>query len=589
VSPTGLAGPAGPPKQHRLTREQFDALAAGYGDAETLGALARAQVTKRLLLLREVRLRTRLGADPAWSVLDAAMARRPEAARQVLSRPFVDEWACRLLRPGGAGTAADSAYLSGIAAAAAVAAEAPFELPPPAGPTLLLPGLGRLALPRRRGVLRFDGAVLTVAGTAVATRPAALRPGPDREPPSADDPWHAYRTIRWGGTAEPLDIEVDDLDDLRTCFGLPPADRLGGPAARRLGTLVSAALTLVHEQAPAYAPTVRRCLRSIVPLARPAEGSASASNQHTFGAVAVSPPADAAELALLLVHETQHAKLAALLDLVDLVDPSRAGTFHAPWRADPRPAGALLQGTYAHAAVADFWRLRRRHVTGAAARTAEFEYAYWRAQAGRAADTLARSDALTPRGRDFVDRLADAIASWRDDVPGEIRMTVSACTTVTDVEWRLRNHRTRPADLAAAVAAYRAGAACPVTPASDVVPVAERSAMSGSLVRKLRQRVIERTEAAPGDVMPSVADLDQRLAARPEDAAGWAMLAVALGEAGSDRAARTVAERPEAVRDVLAAVVAEADADSGRTPVATPSAVAEWLVDALAPADEVPA
>ena len=43
-------------------------------------------------------------------------------------------------------------------------------------------------------------------------------------------------------------------------------------------------------------------------------------------------------LALLLMHEFQHVKLGAVLDLYDLFDPDDKRLYHAPWRKDPRAA-----------------------------------------------------------------------------------------------------------------------------------------------------------------------------------------------------------------------------------------------------------
>ena len=48
-------------------------------------------------------------------------------------------------------------------------------------------------------------------------------------------------------------------------------------------------------------------------------------------------PADGETLALLLIHEFQHVKLGAVLDLLDLCDPADRRLFYAPWRDDPRP------------------------------------------------------------------------------------------------------------------------------------------------------------------------------------------------------------------------------------------------------------
>ena len=70
-------------------------------------------------------------------------------------------------------------------------------------------------------------------------------------------------------------------------------------------------------------------------------------------------PADPATLALLMMHEFQHVKLGAILDEYDLYDPDGDRLFPAPWGEGKRPIEGLLQGTYAHLAVTDYWRQRQ--------------------------------------------------------------------------------------------------------------------------------------------------------------------------------------------------------------------------------------
>jgi uncharacterized protein len=576
------------PKAHVLTRSQFDSLAAGPGDEAALETLSRAQLSKRLLLLQRVRFTTGLAAAPAWAVLDAAMASRPEAARTVLGRPFVDVWACRVLRRAGSPASPDAGYLTGLAAAAAVVAGVPFELPVPDGAgTLLLPGVGRMSgLDGPHHRLSFDGVVLRLAGSG---RGGPIQPGREAD----SDRWSNRRTVGCAVRGEPIEVDLEDLDPHRSCFGVPPAERLDAAASRRWTRLVEDAVSLIDGQIGRYAPTVRWCLRSIVPVVRDGEGSVSASNENAFGAVAASPPADAAELALLLVHETQHGKLGALLDLVPLVDPGSREVYHAPWRSDPRPAGPLLQGTYAHVAVADFWRLRRRHVGGEAARAAAFEYAYWRTQARRGAETLAGSSALTDLGRSFVERLAAATAGWEDDVEPDLRRAVATCTRVTDVQWRLRHHRVVATQLTDLLDAYRSGRRCPPVPPPEVAPGRGPggSAMAGAVVRRLRQRAIAApapdlsaglSADASADASAGLsADLSaglpeppaDRLCADPVDADEWAMLAVRLAEADPD-AARAMTERPELVRGIAVGYAA----GDGETSAAD---VAAWLAAGL--------
>ena len=137
----------------------------------------------------------------------------------------------------------------------------------------------------------------------------------------------------------------------------------------------------------------------------------SATARQAFGAVAASLPGDHSTLALLLIHEFQHVKLGAVLDLYDLYDTADNRLFHAPWRDDPRPLEGLLQGTYAHIAVTDFWRARRSSAAGPAAEAAEARFAHWRGQTADAIESLAASGSLTPLGEQFIDGMRQSIAS----------------------------------------------------------------------------------------------------------------------------------------------------------------------------------
>jgi len=141
----------------------------------------------------------------------------------------------------------------------------------------------------------------------------------------------------------------------------------------------------------------------------------SAAARQAFGAVAAARPASGADLALLIIHEFQHVKLGALTDMFDLCDRKDQRAFLAPWRDDPRPLGALLQGTYAHIAVTDYWRLRRHMVTGPDALAAAELFARWRMMTAEAIETLTGSGALTPLGARFVDGMRATVQPWLDE------------------------------------------------------------------------------------------------------------------------------------------------------------------------------
>jgi uncharacterized protein len=119
------------------------------------------------------------------------------------------------------------------------------------------------------------------------------------------------------------------------------------------------------------------------------------------------------------VHEFQHVKLGALLDITELFDPSDTEARHyAPWRPDPRPLEGLMQGTYAHIAVVEFWRGRRLQLTGAAREAAETQFARWRMDTAEAVLQLQKSGSLTPLGARLAEAMGRTLDPWLTDPVG---------------------------------------------------------------------------------------------------------------------------------------------------------------------------
>jgi uncharacterized protein len=181
--------------------------------------------------------------------------------------------------------------------------------------------------------------------------------------------------------------------------------------------LFAAAWPLIESEYPVYAAGLTVGLSVIMPQSgEPGGGNRSAAARQAFGAVGVALPEDSETLALLLIHEFQHVKLGAMLDMFELCDADAAGRlFYAPWRDDPRPAEALLQGAYAHLGVTDYWRARRHRAEGADAVAAAERFARWRALTAEAIGTLADSGALTDSGNRVVARMRATVEPWLDE------------------------------------------------------------------------------------------------------------------------------------------------------------------------------
>ena len=144
----------------------------------------------------------------------------------------------------------------------------------------------------------------------------------------------------------------------------------------------------------------------IVPLT-PRSGTdlVSATSPAAYGAIATSWPPDEVTLAETLVHEFQHVKLCGLLDMVPLA-ASGEQRVYAPWRQDPRPAGGLLQGVYAHLGIVRFWQAQRHaEADPDGLLRAQVLFARWRPAIGETVQTLLDSGSLTPDGVRFAERL----------------------------------------------------------------------------------------------------------------------------------------------------------------------------------------
>ena len=414
------------PPGHVIPQAHFDALAAGYGDAASVAYLNEAQRSVRRALLRLLRQRVSQEAGGTfaggWNLLTRLDKSAPAVVDEVLAHPYVRAWAERCLRLPRV-MPADAGHLASIAAAAAIRSGTLAELDVPvAGGYVHLPALGRL----RVGDVG-DSATATLATLgegAFEVRAASgkwhVEPGRavvyrgDDLPvaPEADRDWQPVRELRAGGFA----VRLEDTDPYRDCHQWPVAGRLTAGEAAAWQDQFEEAWRLIEHAYPRYAPGVAAALTTLLPLANDVAGrEISAAARQAFGAVAAARPAGGADLALLIIHEFQHVKLGALTDMFDLCDRSDQRAFFAPWREDPRPLGALLQGTYAHIAVTDYWRGRRHMVTGPDALAAAELFARWRMMTAEAIETLAGSGALTPLGARFVDGMRATVQPWLDE------------------------------------------------------------------------------------------------------------------------------------------------------------------------------
>lgn len=389
---------------HRLPRGLFAELGRGRGGIAAMTELVAAQHSRHIHLLGGVRRSARGDrfAAQGYELLAEVQRIAPHAAEAVIRHPSVGAWALRALSPDQTRPGAGASGLSAVAAAAAIRAEMTTEIEVPVSDgTVMLPSLGLATAGGDVAVVRTSPPSVCSAGQAVAL-------GRD----STD--WQGLRQIRAGG----LDTLIDDLDPFRMPAGANLASRLTATETAEWEAALRDAWPLL---APGTAAEISAATRVIVPCLAPPGGYVSSSSPENFGAIAMSRQPDRYTCAASLVHEIQHQKLSALLDLVELTLPDDGRRYYAPWRADPRPASGLLQGAYAFLGVSGFWR-RARHTAGddRVRWHADTEFARWREASARVVHTLLDSARLTLAGQDFVVEMRRVLDAWRSEqVPAE--------------------------------------------------------------------------------------------------------------------------------------------------------------------------
>jgi uncharacterized protein len=394
-------------RRFQLSREMFGALATGAGGQEAIASLVAAEYCKHVILLngvlRAVRGTERCAAvEEGCDLLAEAWRASPDATEAVVRYPAVGAWARRTLqaiRSGASGTVAEPGGLLTVSAAAAIRAglDARINVPVRDG-LVVLPSLGAAVIPDSR-----EQAVTVRSRPGGATvGPVGIPPNPHVEAPG----WLPLRRVRAGA----LDVLIDDLHPFR----MPGLERLSRrhAAPQEWEHALQDAWLVLESGHPDLAAEVGATVSVIVPQSPISGRISSSTSPEAFGAVAMSVPRDPVSGAESLVHEVQHLKLAALLDVVRLTLPDDGRRYYAPWRDDPRPLGGLLQGTYAFLGVTRFWREQRASGRPSGA---DRKFARSWQEVMLATGTLRASGRLTPAGREFLERMEQTLASWQQD------------------------------------------------------------------------------------------------------------------------------------------------------------------------------
>ncbi|MEV0681473.1 HEXXH motif-containing putative peptide modification protein [Actinosynnema sp. NPDC050436] len=507
----------------------------------------------------------------AWALLAEAERVAPAVVEELLLLPSVGVWLSRVLRHTVA-TAPDATPLRSevggfhaLAAAAAVRSGLPCEVPVPVvHGVVTLPSVGAYrpatGFPVGHAVLRHDahGTALVVRG-----KPCA----------AAFEPVKRHRSAVRGRSVE---LTFDDLDPYRE-FGAPVRPRpLGEAEYAEWRKLMDESWDLLTHAHPAWAEELAACLSTVTPLDAGLNVFA-ASSTAAFGAVAMSPKRSAAQFGEALVHELQHSKVNALMDLVDLYEGDDVERFYAPWRDEPRHVAGLLHGVYAFVTVVEYWNVQRRHLSSDdLAAHASFSHALRARQVAEVVDTLRGLTELTDLGRHFAATASVRLAAATPtDLPDGLAEAVSMITDAHRATWRLRHaHPDR------AVVADLADAWCrglPPGPAAESHVEPSGEAGTSPLEALLRLHVLDpyRARGLAGRPGPDVALVHgdragattgylARLRAAPGDSAAWVGLGVALGSPA-------LRLRPELVRAVHHRVATR----SGAAP--DPADLAAWF------------
>jgi HEXXH motif-containing protein len=592
---------------HRLPTPQFTALAQGGGDYG--GELLAGQVSKRVLQLLAIRQEIRANhPDRAatrhfvagYQLLAVLRKRSPDAVDAVLGHPPIGAWAAQTIRrlldravdPHLLDD--DLGHLAAIALAAALTAGEGLDLRlrVRVDGTVMVPlfGLARLAAPRSWPRARVEPGA------------AALHvelPGETVEIPvlsTVSTPrWWPVRRLASTAAGQRIGVRLDDVDPYRDNHRLGAADRLAEPEIGDWQAALDHAWARLVRRHPDRTAALSSGIATLVPLGpgpRPDERSGSSSEM--CGAVALTRPADGGDLAATLVHEFQHTKLSALIDLIQLQDDRAASNSrYAPWRTDPRPLPGLLHGAYAYLGLVDYWQVERFAGQEPQNRATQFEFARWRQAVRQALLTLDASKQLTTAGERFVAGMRRRLADLQDRrVPAEPAFLAREALADHWTRWRLHNLRPDPGEIAACAEAWLERAACPpVAPRRPAVHAGPQSwsGRNGRLeLAYQRLRDPARFEALPGEPTGSAnrGDLayaggdyqaaavlyEHALAVAPDDLDTWAGLMLACRR-DRDPGKRFLLAHPEFVQAVHQRVAAVTGAPPGVLDLAS------WLAD----------
>jgi HEXXH motif-containing protein len=575
--------PAGVVPRHRVPNWVIEQVFVGPVDAAAVNVLRDGQHSRRLLLLKVLRDSAAEVADgpsveDPWAILVAAEKHAPDVVRRILSYPSVGTWLVRVIRKirgiidDDVPIWVDMGYLNSIAAAAAIRAgmDATATVPVWRG-RITLPTVGQFAVagedsPRMVRLRVRDSAPFLESGEGTWI--------PFDEAQSF--PLRAHRSTSAGRT---MSWTLDDIDPYRTFAHVEAPARLGADELANWRRRLDDAWRILVEEHTEHVPEVVAAEPVIIPVADDG-GFVASSSAAAFGAICLATPESPQALAETLVHELQHSKLNALLDLVPLRQPGEDRLCFAPWRRDPRPLSGLLHGIYAFVGVTEYWhRQLRTHPESVSAATG-FHFAHHRAQVHEALRWLGPVPELSAAGVRFLEVASARLAACDQVVVTEpLRDLITMLCAENRLAWQIR-HLAPPAEYVTWLADRWLAGEPPAVPrvGSEMKPF-NRPDPRSSLARLLAARALDPQHLAidpgsEGEVAlvngasaAAKATFAARIRADPDDDGAWVGLLMAMGRENAS----------ESPPETVSATYREISAVSGTAP--DPVTLVDWFAD----------
>lgn len=181
---------------------------------------------------------------------------------------------------------------------------------------------------------------------------------------------------------------------------------LGGRPAREWTDTLARALELIGRYMPDLRGEIDLYLHQIVPVGFDAHSHLSASYQEVIGTVYMTLHPQLMTMVEATIHEFQHNKLHAALELDPLLHNAFSPLYASPVRPDPRPLQGVLLAVHAFVPVARLYQLMRA-AGHEGTRGADFERRYAQIVAGNheGSMVLLEHGQPTDSGRALLDEL----------------------------------------------------------------------------------------------------------------------------------------------------------------------------------------